>query len=103
MNEAQQARDEAVARVDANANKEWKVRAYEVVQYLASAEDEFTTDDVWAMLDSSAENTHERRAMGGVITRAARAGLIENTGRVKKSTRVVCHQNPKAVWRSLIR
>jgi len=99
--EAKQARDEAVGRVDAGANEAWKQRAFDIVQELAQTRAEFTTDDVWAVLANYPEKTHELRAMGAVISRAARAGLIFNTGRVRKSERAVCHQNPKAVWASL--
>ncbi len=59
---AKQARDEAVDRVDRNANEQWKQNAFAAVRRLALRGTEFTTDDVWAELGTE-EGTHEKRAM----------------------------------------
>lgn len=93
---------EAIARADDHADGAWKETALAAVFLCARWLPELTTDDVWALLDDSDESTHERRALGGTMRQAARAGWIEATDRTRKSKRPVCHRNPKAVWRSLV-
>lgn len=97
------ARDEAIARVEENAEPVWKKAATMAIRSLAVELDEFTTDDVWEWLYSMAiEAPHEPRALGAMMLQASRDGLISPTDRVRKSARPVCHANPKRVWRSNI-
>ena len=60
----------------------------------------FTTDEVWRFL------THgsgvEKRAMGSVMLKAARDGLIQKTGGYKQSQRAECHLRPIPIWYSKI-
>lgn len=98
----EQLRDEAIARVERGATAEWKDAAYNAVVAVAKRLHEFTTDDVWAELEDQSESARERRAMGAIITKAARQLVIQKTDRVRESIRPVCHRNPKAVWRSLV-
>jgi hypothetical protein len=100
---AESARDEAIAQVEANADREWKTAALGAVRWLAANRVEFTSDDVWRLLpDQSAATTHEPRALGAVMRKAARDGLVRKTDRVVNSTRVECHARPVAVWQSLV-
>jgi len=100
---AESARDEAIAQVEANADREWKTAALNAVRWLAANRVEFTSDDVWRLLPhQSAATTHEPRALGAVMRKAARDGLVRKTDRVVNSTRVECHARPVAVWQSLI-
>lgn len=100
--EGRRLRDEAIAQVDEHANPDWKDDAYAAVVQLTETMSEFTTDDVWYSLkDSQRGATHERRAMGAIMRKAARAGLIEPTERYLTSTRAICHSAPKRVWRSV--
>lgn len=96
-----QARDAAIQQVDEHADDAWKEDAYAAVAWLTERSDEFTTDDVWAQLNLHAFETHERRAMGAIMRRAQREGLIEPTARYQQSTRAVCHCAPKRVWRTV--
>lgn len=94
---ARAARDEAVDRVERNADEDWETAARRALFELAKelgADGEFTTDDVHCDVD-----THENRAWGAVVRRAARAGFIVNTGRTRQSSSRVCHARPKTVWR----
>ena len=86
-----------LAEVEDNANPDFIDEAMAVIEHLARVRAEFTTDDVWPLLTTS---THEPRALGAVMRKAAKAGGIKRTDRVRKSSRVACHQRPIAVWES---
>lgn len=91
------ARDEAMQRADEHADDAWKDTAWRIlVERIGPGE--FTTDRVWHHLDAEGAATHEPRALGPVMRRAADAGLIYNTGRVVKSARPECHTRPVTVW-----
>lgn len=94
-------RDEGIRRADEHAAQDWKDAAYEAVSDLALFCDYFTTDDVHERLGDV--TTQELRAMGAIMKRAARDGLIAATDRYVASDRAVAHRNPKRVWRSLVR
>lgn len=98
------ARDEAVDRVERNADNEWKEAAYLACCLSAEMFPTLTSDDVWLRLALlfPQHSTHERRAMGAVMRRAARDGIIAPTGEYTQSVRPQCHARPVAVWSSLI-
>lgn len=89
-------RDEALARVELNADARWFHRATRFIRWLKAGV-EFTADDVWYSLGDE-ETTHEPRALGAVIRAAAKANLIRKTGAYRPSTRPACHSRPVAVW-----
>jgi hypothetical protein len=47
--------------------------------------------------------THNMSALGAVMRRAAKNGLIANTGEFRRSEMVQSHRDLRPVWRSLIR
>ena len=98
------ARDEAIDRVEKNADTEWAEAAYLACCLVAECEIEFTTDSVWDMIAHLFPQyaTHEPRAMGAVMRRAARDGKIVSTDEYWKSARAECHRRPLTVWESLI-
>lgn len=93
---------DGMARAWDNANSAWKNAALDVVHQLATAKEEFTSDHVWAQLDSLGHSTREHRAMGAVMRQAALDGLIAKTDRVVPTLRPCANRRPIAVWRSLI-
>jgi hypothetical protein len=94
------ARDEAIDRVEANANSEWNHVAYVTAMRLASITEVFTSNDVWDALTHV--TTHEPRAMGAVMRRLRKENIIEPTSQFITSTSPVAHGRPTRVWRSLI-
>lgn len=104
---------EALIQVDTAANEEWKAAAAEAVRMVATRFVDFTTDDVWECLETNfpAVSTHEPRALGPVMMRAARDGICEiktcdHCGTVKvvvTSMKRERHATDQAVYRSLIR
>lgn len=99
---AMQARDEAVTRVASNADAEWVDHALHVIWCLAVQMDEVTTDDVWDHIGHD-YTTHEPRALGAVMKKAAGLGYVQATDRYRPSARPACHARPVRVWASLIR
>ncbi len=93
------ARDEALERVDEHADEDWKAHASDVIAMTAADLDEFTAEDVWARLDP-ALSTHEPRALGALMKRAAAAGVIVATDQWRVSSRTACHNRPMRVWRA---
>ena len=94
--DAEEARDEALARVEAGAG-DWVQRARDAVTMVALARFDFTTDDVWDALGE--DRPAEPRALGAVMKQLAAEGRIRATGEYRKSQRVDCHARPVAVWR----
>lgn len=97
-------RDEAIVRVEAHAAPVFKELAFAAVCRVARRRHSFIVDMVWAELElGEAAPTHEKRAMGAVMVRASRAGIIEPTDEFRASEQRNCHSNPRRVWRSLWR
>lgn len=99
------AREDAIDRAEANADRSWYALSRAAVIYVAERHEEFTTDAVWERLaDCDVDlDTHEHRAMGGVMRAALRDGIIERTDRTRQSTRPSAHRRPMRVWRSALR
>jgi hypothetical protein len=95
--DAEDARDEAIARVQANAPESWLLRARNTVALVSLSRFDFTTDDVWEVMGD--DRPFEPRALGAVMKGMAREGKIRATGEYRKSDRVDCHARPVAVWR----
>lgn len=98
--DAEEARDEAIARVEAHAPEGWVHRAKDAVALIALARFDFTTDDVWNALGE--DRPPEPRALGAVMKKMAGDGTIRATGEYRKSVRVDCHARPVAVWRHVL-
>lgn len=97
---ATKAADEAIARAGSNADPLWKQAAFDAVCHIAlHRRVQFTTDEVWELLDEQGiRATHEPRALGAVIRMASKSGIIRATGQYVKSKRVECHGRPIMIW-----
>ena len=104
--EAEAAKDEAMDRVNANADDAWKELMLRIVEQTAKELPRLTSDDMMARYDALPEpkpTTHELRALGPIVSKAAALGWIEKaetTG--KNSRRQTLHASPRTVWVSLI-
>lgn len=103
LEEAVAACDASIEQVEEHAHAEWLAAAMLAVRDLARHNDTFTTDQVWELLELDNVATHEPRAMGAVMRRASKDGLIEATGNYVKSARPECHARPVPVWSSRVR
>ena len=101
---ARQARDDAMAQADENADAAWKRVAREAIRQVAKTHREFTSDAVLEIIEGHQPPvwTHEPRALGPIIMQAMRDGLIQRTDRVVKSCDVSRHAAEKRVWMSLV-
>ena len=80
------------------ATQDWKDRAMSALLMVIARIPEFTTDMVWAEDPSLDDGVTENRSMGGVMTAARKAGLIEVTSRYEPSNREVSHHRPLRIW-----
>jgi hypothetical protein len=90
-----EARDAAMARVDAAADPEWKDDAWSAIEQLVARGVDFTSDDVWRIVGFKPS---EPRALGPLMMRAQRAGMIRNSGNRRNSERPEHHAFPCTVW-----
>jgi hypothetical protein len=93
---------EAMARVDRNADSEFKRIALKTLQTYAMNKPQVTANDVWDSLDALGIETHDNRALGPLFTKAAKAGWIEKTNMTLQSNRKTRHGGDVRVWRSLV-
>lgn len=80
------------------ADPDWRREAEAAVQILIRKGEPFSTDEVWRLLEGSSAKTHEPRAMGAVMRKFVKEGLIDSIG-YQKTTRRESHRRPIAVWR----
>lgn len=97
---AQQAADEAIARVERNANALWMSACLKVIEEIAGRGLPFTTDLVWATMDERHPDlsTHEPRAMGAAMVQARKAGYCHSTGNYQQTKRPEAHARPVVIW-----
>jgi hypothetical protein len=95
------ARDEAMAAAEAHADPDFNEAAYRAVYQTARERPQFLIDAVWTTLGGRSQ-TREKRAMGAVMARARRDGLIRPTGHFHASAQPQCHSRPCRIWESLI-
>jgi len=101
---ASKRRDAGIARAAEGADRldeEWKDRMYRAVVACAESNREFICDDVWRYASDADRNFAKPKALGAVVLRAAKAGVIANTGRFEKTANARRHRSPVPVWRSL--
>ena len=89
-----EARDQALDNVERGAPPVWLDQAEVIVRSLARSHEPFSTDDVWDYLAVPPEP----RAMGAVINRLSRQGVIRKTGRYIQSSRRENHARPVCQW-----
>jgi hypothetical protein len=98
-----EARNQAIEQVETNAQPTWKLHCEAAIRWLAKTRPEFTTDDVWELMNQRLNPMpHEPRAIGAMMTNAAKAGWIAPTDRYTPSARPECHRRPVKIWKSLL-
>lgn len=100
---ARAARDAGIEQGDDNADPDWKNVMYEILLEVARRKPEFSSDDCFmAAAERVMPETHDRRAMGAVMQRAAREGVCKKINKTVMSARKSLHASPIQVWRSLL-
>lgn len=90
-------RDEAMTSVAKHTPAAWLLYAWDWLQGYLATHAEFFPDDVWA---AGLDEPPNARALGPLVQRAAREGLIVRTDRMRPRTRG--HTTPGIVWKSLV-
>lgn len=85
--DAMAAADEAIKRVDDNADEGWKRAAERVVWEWSQSSSHFTTDDVMDSLEGLGVTTHDNRALGPVMRRMIRSKTIHEVGMTRSRRR----------------
>lgn len=86
--------------VAGRADETWKAGVEAYARMLARTRGEFTSDDVQELLDQAGLSTHEPNAMGAIMHKLARAGVIQATDRFVKSRRPSANSRRIAVWKA---
>ena len=81
------AADEAIQRVDENADEGWKRAAEQTVWEWSQSARPFTTDDVMESLEALGVTTHDNRALGPVMRRMIRSNTIHEIGMTRSRRR----------------
>lgn len=90
--------NEAIERADKGANEEWKAAAYEAVRQAALKYGEIIIDQVHLFIPDTV-STPNKSALGPVMRRCARDGIIVDTGRTAPSLIPKKHRIKRPVWR----
>jgi len=103
---ADDAKRNAMAQVEANANQAWIEFMLDMLYEVALDRRRFTADDVYDVYYAWPEpkpRTHEPRAMGPVFNKAAKLGYCEKANvPASPSRRRSLHASPRTVWNSLV-
>jgi hypothetical protein len=104
--EAKRLKKASMKQVKENANPEWSALMLELTRQSLMDFPQMTTDEpifrYEAIEDPNKPVTHEKRAMGPVMNKAARLGYCRRTDRVTPSRRPKLHHSPICIWESLI-
>lgn len=102
---AKEATDRAVELADEHANPAWKDMFTASLRIVAQQMPEFTTDEVWEHIGTLKDppTTGEKRAVGALIRKAAKDGVIAyKTDCFRRSRRANCHKSIIQVYESRI-
>ena len=94
---AHTARDEGMLRAELGSDEEWREQAFAALTRYLRENETMHVDDLAPHLPAG---SGDRRALGPVFVRAARAGLMSKTTTYRPS--VASNLSPKPVWRSNI-
>lgn len=85
------------ARPEADFLTVWSELAYRTVELLTQRQATLTTDDVWRHIDHLPKPS-DPRALGPVMLRAQRSGLLARSGSFRTSQHKANHKRPVSVW-----
>ena len=95
--------ERAIHNSRANADPEWVMMAESMIERLIQRGQEFSTDDVLAMLRAyPGVETQDKRALGAIMLKYAKLKKIRATDKYKKSTDPNCHSRPKMIWQPTV-
>jgi len=100
-----QLRDEGIERTLTHADRvieNWQEKAYKfLLRYVDNNKDyQFMAEDIRKESDGIVPEPPNSRAWGGIIVRAAKAGIIKRVG-YKKVKNSKAHCTPAALWEAI--
>jgi hypothetical protein len=90
--------EDAIYRVRKHTPEYWKMAADIAINKLIRSGKEFTTDDVWDLIDEPPP--HEPRAIGAVVLRYSRSKKIVRVG-FAYSRRPTAHARIIMIWKAV--
>ena len=93
------ARDEAIQLAEAGRTQKWRDDAYQAVERCARERQYLISDDCWRYMQPR-QRKGEARALGAILLKAQRAGMITGTNEYRQTARVSAHAARVRVWRS---
>jgi len=94
----QELRDRGIEQAVSHAGQKWTDQAYQFLLLFCNGHAEFMAEDVRRASKGCVPEPPSKRAWGGVIVRASKAGLIERVG-YRQVKNAKAHCTPAAVWR----
>lgn len=92
------AKDHAIATVRANAGPEFMEQAKAVILERFSGT-ECLAEEFRRVCEEAGIRPHHHNACGSLTNQLVKAGILIDTGRIAKSTRVTSHARRNTVWR----
>ena len=86
--------------VDQAAPRDWKEIAGRAMEYLIGRGEDFTADDLQALLEGVGAEPIEPNRVGALFNVYSRRGLIPFAGRFTHSKRYTAHRRMLRVWRA---
>ncbi len=80
-------------------DEDWNELAYQILIRVAEVYPEFKPDQIW---EAGLPKPVEARALGAIMSRGKREGIIEKTGRVGPTNQPESHNTDVTIWKSLI-
>ena len=104
MSNGEEGKREGMERAKRSADPHWWQCMMEAAKAVAERKPFLFTDDIVAFCQEHHPNasTHEYRAIGPLMTTAAKLGYFQRTQDWVESTQKQCHRRPMRVWYSLI-
>lgn len=98
--EAERKKELGMARAESGADQDWLDAANSCIVTMAQTRESFSGWEVTQFLRDLKITTPNERALGPLLIKASKAGLIEKTERHAKNP--LAHNCPSPVWRSLV-
>jgi len=98
FSQGQRAKDDGIAQVLKHAGDSWRDDAVTLIrERLAGME--VLAEEFRVLCEANGIKPHHCNAWGGLTSALVKAGVIEDTGRVKKSRAPRSHARRQPVWR----
>lgn len=99
FDQVERAKQQGIELAYQNADLDWKAIASKAVTTCAMNMSEFSTNDVWEIINKTGVTTRTNRALGAIMQAAARSGMIKKVGYVGSK---LAHASPVTLWQSNI-